>query len=1378
MTKPPSDHDDERWVEALHAAVVDDTDAVLPSYATPLVDDDLDAVHDCLLQLEQVRRSGSWRKSLPQPAAAANATAAGTRLGRFEIIRELGRGGHGVVLLAYDPALRREVALKVPRPEVLASPGLRRRFLREAHAAARLTHPGIVAVHEIGDAWPGCYLATDYCSGGSLQAYLAAGASRLQPRTAAAIVAELALAVQYAHEHGVLHRDIKPSNVLLAPRVDSENAAATDPLLVFKPKLADFGLARLAEGDAEETATGTLLGTLAYMAPEQAEGRLRDVGPKSDVFALGTLLYELLIGQPPFRGSSDADTLRQILFVEPTRPRRLRNEIPSDLEAICLRALEKDLKRRYSSAGLLADDLQRYLKGLPTLARPPAALARAVKWARRRPAMAALVAVCCLALLVGGGGLAVHNVTLRELTRQAQASDERSQELLYAADMTVAQQAYNNANVLHMEELLSRHLPGKWPSDRREFAWQFLDNLLNRHIDTLPRHPGDVYDLAFSPDDQTLATTCRDGRLRIFRLADRELLHDLENHRGEAGPIAYSPDGAMLATGGDDGRVVLRDAKTLAIVRVLSIVDLGEDPEQIGGFQFAPDGGRIYVASDRDILVWNVHSGQLLARQHHAHKYRIRMINLAPDGSKLLTIGRLAHIWQPETLDLVMTVDPPSPYWRSGRFLPDSQRIALADSRSSLYTCDHLGEDLSAVSRMSNVLPTGEVAFSADSQLMIAASDDGSVQVLTHPLATVVNSRQQFYRKHDGRVWDVKLSGDGTRFATAGQDGQVVLWQVPRNGFHLPEDGTIETWLARRPLQAVSYSPDGRFMACGVKDYVVAVVDRWTNRVLQLPANLWIDETLCFTNDSQKLIVSSSGNILQMWDLRSGEMLRTFTVPYTLKGFDLSPMSDRVALLHGDSQVTVHSWPDLQPIHQIVDPRSTYFAKFSPSGKELLIGRDGILTALDAGDFQVRWTAGRSGEVFHDADWLFDSKQLVVAEGRAGVTLRAADSGELITRVARHPGAVIAVAASSREGTFASVCEAEVLRIWDHRTFQSLLQFSKMKIDSHRSLQFSPDGTELALAQAYSSGGLAIFNAAPRKPRPVPDWTWPLEMRDLKVEQQLAADDNLEALVWLEAEYTYLSGNAAGTLQYFNSKKEWAPCEHPSPLSRLLLRKTNQQILAIHEDGHAQWRSPEGPVGGPFQLPAQLAAVALNDTGRLLALADSAKLCIVEADSGAEQWRFEHPGPVTSIKSVAGRQLVTACTDGVLRTFDILQGDLLASTEALGQSIDTIERSTDGRFVALLTADGFARVLRTSDLQETLRVPRPVDAKSVHFVDGGRWLMFGPGRHPLVATSDGSPGVPLPIPASADALSVSPDGNLIAIKSTSGGSTLITIKDN
>jgi hypothetical protein len=304
------------------------------------------------------------------------------QFGRFRLHRELGRGGFGIVFLADDPHLRRPVALKVPRPEALASADLRQRFVREACAAARLDHPNVVPVHEVGAVGEVCYIVSAYCPGDNLAVWLRRQPGPVEPATAAALVAAVADAVAHAHGHGVFHRDLKPSNVLLVPRAEADGPAGGDGL-AFVPRLTDFGLAKLLEGESQDTTTGVVLGTPVYMAPEQAEGWAEAVGAPTDVYALGVVLYELLTRRLPCQGASLLLTLDQVRSGRPVPPRHWQPGVPRDLETVCLKCLHKEPGQRYQTAAALAEDLRRFLRQEPVAARPPGLAARAWGWCRR-----------------------------------------------------------------------------------------------------------------------------------------------------------------------------------------------------------------------------------------------------------------------------------------------------------------------------------------------------------------------------------------------------------------------------------------------------------------------------------------------------------------------------------------------------------------------------------------------------------------------------------------------------------------------------------------------------------------------------------------------------------------------------------------------------------------------------------------------------------------------------------------------------------------------------------------------------------------------------------------------------------------------------------
>lgn len=307
------------------------------------------------------------------------------RLGRFELQSELGEGSFGHVFRARDTELDRTVAVKVQRAGVLASDAEVRRFLREAQSAAQLSHPGIVALHDCGQTEEGvCYLVTQFVDGQTLEALLRK--TRYDARQAAQLTADLAETIHYAHTQGVVHRDIKPSNVL----IDSQG----------RPHITDFGLAKRLYAESPATSEGRLLGTPAYMSPEQASGDSRQVDERSDIYSLGVVLYELLTGDRPFRGNH-RQLVRQVLEDEPRPVRKLNDRAPRDLETICMKAISKSPARRYPTAQAMADDLRRFLRGEAIQARPVGPGERLIRWCRRYPLAAGLLAAVTAGAVAG-----------------------------------------------------------------------------------------------------------------------------------------------------------------------------------------------------------------------------------------------------------------------------------------------------------------------------------------------------------------------------------------------------------------------------------------------------------------------------------------------------------------------------------------------------------------------------------------------------------------------------------------------------------------------------------------------------------------------------------------------------------------------------------------------------------------------------------------------------------------------------------------------------------------------------------------------------------------------------------------------------------------
>jgi serine/threonine protein kinase/WD40 repeat protein len=590
------------------------------------------------------------------------------RLGHFRLLHELGRGGHGIVFLAQDEALGRCVALKVPRPECLLSKPMRRRFVREAQAAARLAHPHLLTVFESGEDGPLCYLASAYCTGPTLSAWRQAHAGPVPERLAARIVSVLADGAHYAHDRGVLHRDIKPGNVFLDAtpqgfvQVAEEGGSLCVPccfaawhsctcVVVARtgatmPRgkaaqlchAAKLGLARIDEDAHDATRTGAIVGTPAYMAPEQALGDRAAIGAATDVYGLGTILFELLSGLAPFRGRTDAEILKKVFNDEVPHVRSLRRDVSADLGAICAKCLERNPGERYGSAA----DLNRFLRDESTLARPLPNRERLLRWARKRPAIAASVLLAVAATLSVLAGSLLVSQRLARLVREKDQESQRAYGALelagrreaealssaYPADMQSAFDAWSAGQYETAERLLLRYQHSDGRADRREFTWYYLRNLM-AESPIICRCEGGARAVAISRDDRWIAVAGFDGVIRLLDGRTYALVKELRGHAPEGvETMTFSPDGAELISTGNE-----------SLVRRWAIPS-GESLEPFRGAAgwnakvvYSPQSTYVAAAgSEKTIYVWLGHDLSLV-RQLKGHADTIRGLVFADDST-------------------------------------------------------------------------------------------------------------------------------------------------------------------------------------------------------------------------------------------------------------------------------------------------------------------------------------------------------------------------------------------------------------------------------------------------------------------------------------------------------------------------------------------------------------------------------------------------------------------------------------------------------------------------------------------------------------------------------------------------------------------------
>jgi len=534
---------------------------------------------------------------------------AAATIAHFRLTERLGNGKYGTVWKAQDIELDRTVAVKIPRKEKLdAAEG--ERFLREARTAAQLKHPHIVAVHEVGRHEETLYIASDYVQGANLAEWLSG--HRLTARESVELCVKVAGALEHAHQAGVIHRDLKPQNVMMD--LDGE------------PLLTGFGLARREAGEITMTVEGDILGTPAYMPPEQARGEGHQADARNDVYSLGVILYELLTGERPFRGEVRM-LIVQILQDDPPSPRKLNRGIPRDLETITLKCLEKDASRRYQTAQALADDLMHWLDGEPITARPVTWMERSCRWCRRKPAVAGLCAIISLLLLtLGVSGMIFGN---REASLRRQADDarvnatdkvaeaeERSQQVvadllhllfktaerrIYDSDMLQAQRDWEDVNIGQLRRLLDRHLIH---DHLRGFEWDYWNRLLKSDLLTLKGHTDGVYSVSFSPDGKRIVSGSGDNTLKVWDAQTGQETLTLEGHSDWVSSVSFSPDGKRIVSGSDDNTLKVWDAQTGQ-----ETFTLKGHSGWVKSVSFCPDGKWILSGSfDNTVKVWDISS--------------------------------------------------------------------------------------------------------------------------------------------------------------------------------------------------------------------------------------------------------------------------------------------------------------------------------------------------------------------------------------------------------------------------------------------------------------------------------------------------------------------------------------------------------------------------------------------------------------------------------------------------------------------------------------------------------------------------------------------------------------------------------------------------
>jgi len=916
----------------------------------------------------------------------------------YELLAELGRGGMGVVYKARQTRLGRIVALKMLLAGAHAGPQELGRFRREAEAVARLQHPHIVQIFEVGEQ-QGCpYLVLEYVEGGNLAEKLKDGP--LPDRAAAELVALLASAVHAAHQGGIVHRDLKPANVLLTTN--------------STPKITDFGLAKRLDGASAQTLSGALLGTPNYMAPEQAEGS--HVGPAADVYGLGAILYYLLTGGPPFLAESPLDILLLVRATEPIRPSVRQPRVARDLETICLRCLEKAPSRRYKTAAALADDLGRFLAGEPVHARPAGRVERLGRWCRRKPALAAAVALAAATLL---GAILVpvlfalqQQATVEALLgekkkTQAALAESRRQVAIQLLERGLAQceQQQEAVGLLWLARSLDE-APRKDSALQHTLRTNFAHTLPELHplLGILPSQ-GRIWAAAFSPDSQMVATASADHTARLWSVQTGQPLGPLLPHQDQVMAVCFAANGQTLATASLD--------KTARLWSVKTGQSLGAPLQHQGpvrAVKISPDGQTVLSGSeDNTAQLWSVRTGQALGPPLR-HNGAVLAVAFSPDGRTAVT--------------------------------------ACADSTAWLWSVQ-TGQPLGPPLRHQG--PVLAVAFSPDSRAVLTGSSDNTARLWSvrsgQPLGPLL--------QHQGLVDAVAFSPNGEIVLTASYDNTARLWSVKTGQLVVPP-------LPHKHLVVtVAFSPDGQIALTGSWDKTARLWSVQTGQPLGPP--LYHQEGICvvaFSPDGHTVLTGSYDRTARLWSGKIipllGPLMR-HQAAVTAVAF--SP--DGRTALTGSEDQTARRWlvPTGQPVGPpLQHPQGVTSVAYSRDGRSLLTGsKDNTARVWSAPTGQLLVPPLRHPSWVLAVAFAPDGRTVLTGCMDKKARLWSIQTGQLLGPPLEHGESVDAVAFSPDGRTVLTGSKDHTARLWSVSTGQPLGPPLRHG-DWVAAVAFSPDG--------------------------------------------------------------------------------------------------------------------------------------------------------------------------------------------------------------------------------------------------------------------------------------------------------------------------------